>query len=158
MSGFLVHHQLPELAQTHVHRVCDAIQPLHPLSSSSPAFNLSQHQGLLQWISSSHGVAKVLEFQHQYFQWILIPINFGPHQNHTKITVKRSLFNITNKDQEVKTKRNKKAAQTTAMEFWSGKKTYRQLEIDLAYPRKPDPKMTWESWNPNILHERGSLT
>ena len=73
MPGFPVHHQLPELAQTHVHRVSDAIQPSHPLSSPSPpAFNLSQHQGLFQWVSSSHQVAKVLEFQLQYqsFQWI----------------------------------------------------------------------------------------
>ena len=71
--GFPVHHQLPELTQTHVHTVGDAIQPSHPLSSSSPpAFNLSQHQGLFQWISSSHQVARVLEFQlqHHSFQWI----------------------------------------------------------------------------------------
>ena len=62
--GLPVHHQLSELAQTHVHRVGDAIQPSHPLSSpSSPAFNLSQHQGLFQWVSSSHQVTKVLEFQ-----------------------------------------------------------------------------------------------
>ena len=55
MTGFPVHHQLPELAQTHVHRVDDAIQPSHPLSSPSPpAFNLSQHQGLFQWVSSSY--------------------------------------------------------------------------------------------------------
>jgi len=60
--GFPVHHQLPELAQTHVHWVSDAIQPSHPLSSPSPAFNLSQHQGLFQWVSSSPQVAKVLEF------------------------------------------------------------------------------------------------
>ena len=61
--GFPVHHQLPELAQTHVHWVGDAIQPSHPLSSPSPpTFNLSQHQGLFQWVSSSHQVAKVLEF------------------------------------------------------------------------------------------------
>ena len=68
-----VHHQLPELTQTHVHRVGDAIQPSHPLSSPSPsALNLSQHQGLFKWVSSSHLVAKVLEFrlQHQSFQWI----------------------------------------------------------------------------------------
>ena len=73
MSGFPVLHQLPELAQTHVHQVGDAIQPSRPLSSPSlPAFNLSQHQGLFQWVSSSHQVAKVLEFQlqHQSFQWI----------------------------------------------------------------------------------------
>ena len=71
--GFPVHHQLPELAQTHVHRVSDAIQPSHPLSSPSPpAFNLTQHQSLFQWVSSSHQVAKVLEFQlqHQSFQGI----------------------------------------------------------------------------------------
>ena len=58
--GFHVHHQLRELAQTHVHWVSDAIQPSHPLSSPSPAFNCSQHQGLFQWVSSSHNVAKVL--------------------------------------------------------------------------------------------------
>ena len=71
--GFPVHHQLPELAQTHVHRVSDAMQSSHPLlSASPPTFNLSQHQGLFKWVSSSHLVAKVLEFQiqHQSFQWI----------------------------------------------------------------------------------------
>ena len=65
--GLPVHHQLPEFTQTHVHWVSDAIQPSHPLSSPSPpAFNLSQHQGLFQWVSSSHQVAKVLEFQFQH--------------------------------------------------------------------------------------------
>ena len=71
MLGFPVHYQLPELAQTHIHRVGDAIQPSHPLSSPSlPAFNLSQHQGLFQSVSSLHQVSKVLElqFQHQSFQ------------------------------------------------------------------------------------------
>ena len=71
--GFLVHHQLPELAQTHVPQVGDAIQLSHPLSSPSlPAFSLSQHQGLFQGIRSSYQVAKVLEFQlqHQFFQYI----------------------------------------------------------------------------------------
>ena len=70
---FSVHHQLPEPDQTHVLHVSDAIQPPHPLSSpSSPSFSLSQHQGLFQWVSSSHQVVKVLEFQlqHQSFQWI----------------------------------------------------------------------------------------
>ena len=70
--GLPVHHQLPESTQTHVHWVSDATQPSHPLSSpSSPAFNLSQHQGLFKWVSSSHEVPKVLEFQlqHQSFQW-----------------------------------------------------------------------------------------
>ena len=72
MPGLPVHHQLPEFTQTHVHWVGDAIQPSHPLSSPSPpALNLSQHQGLFKWVSSSHEVAKVLEFQlqHQSFQW-----------------------------------------------------------------------------------------
>ena len=70
-SGFPIIHHLPELAQTLVHWVSDAIQPSHPLSSPSPpAFNLSQHQGFFQWVSCSHHVAKVLEFQHQSFQWI----------------------------------------------------------------------------------------
>ena len=64
--GFPVYYQLPELTQTHVHRVGDATQPSHPLSSASPAFNLSQHQGLFQGVSSSHQVAKVLEFQLQH--------------------------------------------------------------------------------------------
>ena len=69
--GFPVLHHLTELAQTHVHWVGDAIQPSHPLSSPSPpAFNLSQHQGLFQWVASSHQVAKVLELQSQSFQWI----------------------------------------------------------------------------------------
>ena len=70
--GLSVHHQLPEFSQTHVHWVWDAIQPSLPVSSPSPAFNLSQHQGLFLWLSSLHQVAKVLEFQLQYqpFQWI----------------------------------------------------------------------------------------
>ena len=71
-QGFPVHHQLPELSRTHVHRIGDAIQPSHPLSSPSPPdFNLSQHQGLFQWVSS-YQVAKVLELQlqHQSFQLI----------------------------------------------------------------------------------------
>ena len=58
--GLPVHHQLPESSQTHVHQVGDAIQPSHHLSSPSPSdFNLSQHQGLLQWVNSLHQVAKV---------------------------------------------------------------------------------------------------
>ena len=62
--GLPVHHHLPEFTQTHVHRVGDAIQPSHPLSSPSPpAPNPSQHQSLFQWVNSSHEVAKVLEFQ-----------------------------------------------------------------------------------------------
>ena len=67
MPGLPVHHQLPEFIQTHVHRVGDAIQPSHPLSSPSPPTpNPSQHQGLFQWVNSSHEVVKVWEFQLQH--------------------------------------------------------------------------------------------
>ena len=72
MQDLPVHHQIPEFTQTHVHWVGDAIQPSHSLPAPSPlALNLSQHQGLFQWVSSSHQVAKVLEFQlqHQSFQF-----------------------------------------------------------------------------------------
>ena len=74
MPGFPVPHCIPEWAQTHVHWVGDVIQPSHPLFPPSPlAFNLSQLQGLFQWVDSSHQVAKVLELllQHQSFQWIV---------------------------------------------------------------------------------------
>ena len=61
--GFPVHHQLSELTQTHVHQISDAIQPSHPLlSPSPPAFNLSQHQGLFQEVSSSHQLPKSWSF------------------------------------------------------------------------------------------------
>ena len=64
MPGLPVHHQLLEFTQTHIHRVGDAIQPFHPLSSPSPpAPNHSQHQSHFQWVDSSHEVAKVLKFQ-----------------------------------------------------------------------------------------------
>ena len=72
MPGLPAHQQLLEFTQTHAHQVSDAIQPSHLLSSPSPpAPNPSQHQGLFQWVNSSHEVAKVLEFQlqHQSFQW-----------------------------------------------------------------------------------------
>ena len=62
-SGFPVHHQLPEIAQTHVHQVGDVIQPSRTLSSPSPAFCLSQHEDLFQGVSSSYQVAQVVEFQ-----------------------------------------------------------------------------------------------
>ena len=74
MPGFPVHHQLPEFIQTCVHWISDAIQPSHPLSSPSPpTFNLFQHQSLFKWVSSSHQVANVLEFQlqHQSFEWTI---------------------------------------------------------------------------------------
>ena len=79
MPGLPVHHHLPEFTQTHVDRISGAIQPSHPLSSPSPpAPNPSQHQGLFQWVNSSHQVAKVLEFQlqHQSFQWAPALISF----------------------------------------------------------------------------------
>ena len=67
MPGLLVHHQLPEFTQIHVRWVGDAIQPSHPLSSPfPPAPKPSQHQGLFQWVNSSHEVGKVLEFQLQH--------------------------------------------------------------------------------------------
>ena len=72
-QGLPVHHQFSEFTQTHVHWVRDAIQPSHPQSSPSPPVpNPSQHQGVFQWVNSSHEVAKVLEFQlqHESFQWI----------------------------------------------------------------------------------------
>ena len=68
--GFPVHHHLPEFAQIHVHWTSDALEPSHPLPPSHFAFNLSQHQRLFQWVSSLHQMAKVLELQHQSFQWI----------------------------------------------------------------------------------------
>ena len=73
--GLSVLHLLPEFTQVHVHWIGDAIKPSHPWLPSSPfAFNLSQHQGLFQWIVSSNQVAKVLELQlqHQSFQWVSI--------------------------------------------------------------------------------------
>ena len=71
--GSSVLHYLPEFAQTYVHWVNDAIKPAHPLSPPSPpAFSLYQRQGHFQCVSSSHQVLKVLELQHQSFQWILI--------------------------------------------------------------------------------------
>ena len=73
MPGLPVHHQLPEFTQTYVHWVSDAIQPFHPLlSPSPPTFNLSQHQGVFQWVRPLHQVANGLELQlqHQSFQWI----------------------------------------------------------------------------------------
>ena len=70
---FTVHYQFPEFTQTHIHQVSDTIQPSHPLSSPSPpTFNLSQYQGVFQWVSSSHQVAKVLEIQ-LLISWLQSP-------------------------------------------------------------------------------------
>ena len=107
MPGFHAYHQLPELTQTHVHRVGDAIQPSPPLSSPSPpALNLSQHQGLVKWVSSSHQVAKILEFQLQHellamniqdwFPWGLtglMPLQSkGPSRIFSNTTVQKHQF------------------------------------------------------------------
>ena len=72
-TGFPVLHRFLEFAQIHVHWISDAVQPSHALSSTSPpVFNLSQYQGLFQWVGCSHQVARVLDLQlqHQSFQWI----------------------------------------------------------------------------------------
>ena len=98
--GFPVHHQLSELAQTHVHRVGDAVQPTHPLPSPSPpAFNLSQHQDLFQWVSSSHQVAKDWRFNfsispsNEYLGLISFKIDWLDLQVFSNTTVqKRQLF------------------------------------------------------------------
>ena len=81
--GLAFHHQLPELVQTRLHQVGDAIQPSHPLlSTSTPAFDLAQHQGLFQWVSPSQQVAKVLELQlqhqsfHEYWGLIIFGIDW----------------------------------------------------------------------------------
>ena len=74
MPGFPVLHYLPEFAQTHVHWIDEAIQQSHNLSPPSPALNLSQYQGLFQWVGSLHQVAKVLvqlQLQHWSFQWVI---------------------------------------------------------------------------------------
>ena len=81
-AGFPVHHQHLEFTQIHDYWAGDAIQPSHPLSSlSPPTFSLSQHQSFFKWVSSSHQVAKVLEFQfqHQSFQWTQGLISFRIH-------------------------------------------------------------------------------
>ena len=72
-TGLPVPHHLLELAQVHVHGISDSIQPSHPLLPSSSSFNLSQHQSLFQWVSSSHQMAKVLELQlkHHWSQWFI---------------------------------------------------------------------------------------
>ena len=71
MPGLSIPYYLPEFAQVHVHCIGDAIQPSHPLMPSSPsALNLSQYQGLFQWVICSHQMIKilVLQIQHQSFQ------------------------------------------------------------------------------------------
>ena len=87
--GFPVHHQLPELTQTHVHWVGDAIHPSQPLSSPSPpTFNLFQHQGLFQWVNSSYQVAKVLGFS-------ISPLYiFYLRYHYVQLSVQPSLFSL----------------------------------------------------------------
>ena len=72
--GLPIPHRLLDFAQAHVHRISDAVQPSHPLTPSSPsALNLSQHQGLFQWVICLYQMAKILErkLQHQSFQWLI---------------------------------------------------------------------------------------
>ena len=79
MPGFPALHSLSEFTKTHIHWISDAIQSSHPLLfPSPPAFDLSQHQGLFQWVSSLHQRTKVLELwlQHQSFQWIFSQFSF----------------------------------------------------------------------------------
>ena len=96
MPGLPVHQQLQEFTQTQLHWVGDAIQPSHLLlSASPPAFNLSQNQGLYKWVSSSHQVAKVLEFQLQY-QWAWE--SFGLQGDPTSQSWRKSVLNIHWKD------------------------------------------------------------
>ena len=97
MPGLPVDHQPPEFTQTHVHQVGDAIQPSHPLLSPSPAFSLSQHQGLFKQVSSLHQVAKVLELQlqHQSFQWIFRTLkNLQHHSSKAPILQHSSFFMV----------------------------------------------------------------
>ena len=108
--GFLVHHQLPEPAQTHVHHVGNAIQPSHPLSSPSPsAFSLSQHQGLFQRVSSWYQVAKVLELQLQHQPFHLqqcystfLPVSLQRHQWRCKDVLLCFLNDAQNKRKRLK--------------------------------------------------------
>ena len=79
-------HYLPKFSQTHVHWISNTTHPSHSLSPPSPALNLSQHQGLFQWVGSSHQVAKVLGLQHQSFQWKSGLIYFS----YVKITISPS--------------------------------------------------------------------
>ena len=72
--GLPVHHQLPEFTETHIHRVSDAIQPSHPLSSPSPAFHLSQYQGLFQWVTS-----------HQVPKYWSLCFNISPSNEHSRM-------------------------------------------------------------------------
>ena len=79
--GFPALHFLAELIQTHVCQVSDGIQPPHPLSSPSPAFSLSQDQGLFQWVGSSHQMAKELELLLQHKSGLLVSIVLISYSN-----------------------------------------------------------------------------
>ena len=97
MPGLPVHYQLPELTQTHVHRVSDAIQPFHPLSSPClPTFNLFQHQALFQWVSSLHHVAKYWSFSFSISQDAMIlafsMLSFKPTFSLSSFTFIERLF------------------------------------------------------------------
>ena len=92
--GLPTPHHLLEFAQVHVHWISDAIQSSHPLLlPSPPALNLSQHQGLFQQVTSSHQVAKVLELQHQSFQWVFRVCVHRYIHTHTEKTNGRNVNN-----------------------------------------------------------------
>ena len=110
------YHQLLEFTQTHVHWVSDAIQPSHPLSAPSPpTFNLSQHQGLFKWVSSSHQVAKVLEFQLQHqsekeqiyvYNWLTLMYSWNYHIiNQLYSNIKQKVKKLTKNLNRIKTKK-----------------------------------------------------
>ena len=91
--GLLVHHQLLESTQTHVHRVGDAIQLSYPLSSPSPALNLSQHQSLFKWVSSLHQVAKVVHWRREWHTTsVFLP--WEPHEQYEKVEGEFLFFNF----------------------------------------------------------------
>ena len=103
--GLPVPHHLPKFAQVHVHCISDAIQPSHPLMSSSPsALNFSHHQGLFQWVSCSHQMAKILEFRLQCqssglislkIDWFVSLLSKGLSRVFSSTTVQRHQFFVT---------------------------------------------------------------
>ena len=103
--GLSVPHYLPKFSQVHVHCISDAIQPSHPLTPSSPsALNFSQHQGLFQWVSCSHQMAKILEFRLQCqssgliflkIDWFVSLLSKGLSRVFSSTTVQRHQFFVT---------------------------------------------------------------
>ena len=161
-AGLPVYHQLPEFIQTHVHRVGDAIQPSHPLPSPSlPALNLSHHQGPFQWVSSSHQVAKVLEFQLQHqsysglisfrMDWLDLLTVEGTLksliQNHSSkaSNLWHSAFFIVQPSHPYMTTR--KTIDTSVLEnrrLWAGMHFYTYTHMHMLTPQ--DPGIEWDHY------------